>query len=259
MTKPLYLMANWKMYVGPKEAGALAKRSLGLAKKMPRGVNLVLFPSALSFSEVKKLIGKSKVAAGAQNVYWVGRGGETGEVSAQMYKEAGAKYALVGHSERRHLFHENNHDVRQKIEAALAVGLIPVLCVGETKNEKQNGDAEEVIEAHLRAAYTEINWPKKTPLIIAYEPVWAISHGAGKNQQGEYCDPKKAEQTHLLIKHFTTALVPGVAPVVLYGGSVRPNTVVDYVAMPNVDGVLVGAASTKPPEWEAIVKNALKV
>lgn len=255
MKRLWYLFANWKMYVGARESVSLAKKYKALAKKLSRSVTMAVFPSALTFQAIKKEVGMS-VRLGAQNIHWVGKGGATGEVSAEMYKTAGATYALVGHSERRHLFHETNREVRQKMEAALAAGLIPVLCVGETKTDKQSGITEEIIEAQIRAAYTDIDWPTKVPLIVAYEPVWAISHGTGKNEQGEYCAPDQAELTHELIIHFVKGLVPHAEPIVLYGGSVRPTTIAAYAIMPHVSGVLVGAASTQARDWQAIIKNA---
>ncbi|MEK7681187.1 MAG: triose-phosphate isomerase [Patescibacteria group bacterium] len=241
-----YLFANWKMYLDFDESNILANALAGEAKNFSPNIKMAIFPSALSFYNVSQVLHDVGICVGAQNVYWTEKGGYTGEISAQMYKSAGADYVLVGHSERRHLFHETNHDVRQKIEAALAVGLTPVVCVGETAEEKNNNQTEEVLETQLRAGFHNLSWPEKIKLIIAYEPVWAI----GTNNA---CEPIKAEKKHELIKKMTTKLVPGVDPIILYGGSVGAENVSDYLKNPNIDGVLVGGSSAKLDSWMGIV------
>ncbi|HLD60596.1 MAG TPA: triose-phosphate isomerase, partial [Patescibacteria group bacterium] len=180
------------------------------------------------------------------------------EISPTMYKEVGATYALIGHSERRHLFQETNHQVRQKLEAALDAGLTPVLCVGETMKERDEGQTEEVLEAQLRSAFTDVSWPKELPLIVAYEPVWAISKGRGKEDMGKHCEPEEAGRVGGLVKHFVKGLLPGVSETVfLFGGSVRPTTVAGYLREPKIQGVLVGAASTHLESWKEIVQHVI--
>lgn len=242
--KTVYLFANWKMYLDYDESVAMARRLAG--ETLPAGTVSAVFPSALSFSAVAEELRKSQVAIGAQNVYWVERGGYTGEVSAQMYKSAGATYALVGHSERRHLFHETNREARQKMEALIALGIAPVLCVGETATEKKDGQTEEVLEAQLRAAYTGIVWPAGMPLIIAYEPVWAVG-------SGEPCRPEEADRLSGLIIKAVGVLLKGATPAVLYGGSVRAENVAGYVSSPAISGVLVAGAATKFDTWKKIL------
>lgn len=256
--KPVYLFANWKMYLSYDESLALSRELKKMFKGLPRQAHLVLFPSALAMTGVKDELQGSLVPLGAQNTYWVDRGGYTGEVSAAMYKAVGVEYALVGHSERRTIFHETDHDARQKIEALLAVGMTPVVCVGETLKERNNGEAEEVIEAQIRRAFSNLTWPKGCELIVAYEPVWAISKGIGADEAGKHCDDVEAEKMHQLIIKLVKNLLPDQNPVVLFGGSVRPNTVAYYLKQPSIDGVLVGAASTKFSSWQDIVTAALK-
>ncbi len=233
-----YFFANWKMYLDFDEANILANAIVGQVKKLPDNIKMAIFPNALSLYASGQVLKDAGIAVGAQNVYWVDKGGYTGEISAAMYKAAGCEYALVGHSERRHQFHETNHEVRQKLEAILTAGLTPVLCVGETKDERRAGKTDEVVEAQLRAAFHELAWPAERQLIVAYEPVWAIG-------TGEACDPAEAQRLHRVIRKILHELSPGVEIVLLYGGSVRPDNVVDYLKQKDIHGVLVGGAATK--------------
>ncbi len=230
-------------------ANAIAGKTT--AKKSLRGktptssVKMAIFPSALALYPVGQVLRDAGIGVGAQNTYWLEKGAYTGEVSAPMYKSAGCEYALVGHSERRHLFGETNHEVRQKVEAILAADLIPVICVGETKKERQDNKTEEATEIQIRAAFHNIVWLKDRELIVAYEPVWAI--GTGQN-----CDPLEAERMHELIKKQVVALT-GVSPVVLYGGSVKAENIAEYLKNPNINGVLVGSASANLESWMNIL------
>lgn len=245
-----YLFANWKMYLDYDESNILANALATEVKKFPAEIKMAIFPSALSMYNVSGPLKDARIGVGAQNVYWVDKGGYTGEVSASMYKEAGCEYALVGHSERRHVFGETNHDVRSKMEAVLAAGMTPVLCVGEKLEERKQGKAEEAAEVQLRAALEDLEWPKGRGLLVAYEPVWAIG-------TGEACDPDEAERMHQVIKGMLAGLKPGVEPVILYGGSVRPNNVSEYLKCADISGVLVGGASAKLESWLEIVNNSV--
>ena len=248
--KKVYLFGNWKMYLTHSESVAYARELQSWSASLPERAELAIFPSALSLVAVRQEVASGRLQVGAQNIYWVDKGGYTGEVSAHMYKEAGAEYALIGHSERRHLCGETNHQVRQKVEAALAAGLIPVLCVGETQAERDAAQTTEVVETQLRSALEDMAWPAATPLIVAYEPVWAIG-------TGQACDPDQAAATHALLQTFVIGLLPGTDPVFLYGGSVREDNVADYVAREHIHGVLVGGASVKLNSWRAIAERAL--
>ncbi|MFA6485825.1 MAG: triose-phosphate isomerase [Candidatus Magasanikbacteria bacterium] len=256
MKDKIYLFANWKMYLDFDESNILANGLAGEAKKFGHEIKMAIFPSTLSLYTAGQVLRDVGVGVGPQNVFWVDKGGYTGEISASMYKTAGCDYALVGHSERRQQFHETNHEVRQKMDACLSVGLTPVLCVGETLKEREAGTTAEVVEIQLRSALDNISWPKNVALIIAYEPVWAISKGAGAGEEGRHCDDIEAEKMHRLIKKIVKNLLPNMEPAVLFGGSVRPNTTAYYLNQPSIDGVLVGAASTKLDSWLEIVKNA---
>ncbi len=246
-----YLFANWKMYLDFDESNILANAIVAEHKNFDKKISMAIFPSALSLYPVGQVLHDVGIGVGPQNVYWVDKGGYTGEISATMYRAAGCDYALVGHSERRHQFHETDHDVHEKMKAVLAVGLTPVLCVGETESERQHGKVEEVIEVQLRAALDSLNWPSDKELIVAYEPVWAIGTGVA-------CEADEANRMHELVIRLCKNLIPGSNPIVLYGGSVRPNNVTGYLQQSNIHGVLVGGASTKLDEWLDIVAEAQK-
>lgn len=244
-----YLFANWKMYLDYDESNILANALVNERKKIPEAVKMVIFPSALSLYPVAQVLNDVGIGVGAQNIFWADKGGYTGEVSAEMFKNAGCTYTLIGHSERRHQFHETNHEVRQKMEAALTVGLVPVLCIGETLKEREENKTEEVIEVQLRAAFENLSWPVDKELIVAYEPVWAVG-------TGNACEIIEAERMHALIKKMVLALLPEVELVLLYGGSVRSNNAADYLNGKNIDGVLVGGASAKLDSWLEIITSS---
>lgn len=250
--KTIYLFANWKMYLDYDESNILANALADKLKKIPVRIKMAVFPSALSFYPVTQTLNDIKIGTGSQNAYWVDKGGYTGEISLAMYKNSGAKYALIGHSERRHLFYENNHDVRQKMEEALNLGLTPVVCVGETEKERREGKTEEIIEVQLRAALENLSWPAGRELVVAYEPVWAIGTGLA-------CDSTVAEEVHKKISGWISSLISGIIPVLLYGGSVRGNNVADYLKQEHIHGVLVGGASAKFDSWLEIVQNAEQI
>ncbi len=243
--KKLYLFANWKMYLGVAESEKLA-RAFGKISN-PKGSEIVIFPSALAMSTAAPIFKKNKFLFGAQNIHWSDHGGFTGEVSVAMYKELGCTHALVGHSERRRLFHESDQDVRLKLEAILDEKIIPVLCVGETLEERKAGKVEEVLEKQLQSAYANLLLPKGIGLIVAYEPVWAIG-------TGESCDSEEAERIAGFISELVKKIT-GQTPVVLYGGSVSAENIRNYINQPNIQGVLVGGASAAKESWSELIEK----
>ena len=211
---------------------------------------ILIFPPAVSLSAAAEARrGRPEVALGIQNIHWEPRGAYTGEHSAGMALAAGARYTLVGHSERRHVFGETDDEVGRKVSAALGEGLTPVICVGETLEERQAGRVGEVIVRQLDAALQDL--PEGTPrFFLAYEPVWAIgtgetatpadaatAHGTLRSRLNEVCGPDGA------------AGVP-----ILYGGSVKPSNVAELLAASDVDGVLVGGASLDATSFAAIAE-----
>lgn len=233
---------NWKMNHGP-EAVAGFVEGLELPAEGPR---VMLFPPALSVAAMVARRPRG-VEVGVQNIHWEPGGAFTGEVSAEMAREAGATLALIGHSERRHLFGETDEEVARKVEAAHRAGLTPLVCVGETLEQRRAGRVEEVILAQLDAALEVVD--PDDPLIVAYEPVWAIG-------TGETATPDDAAAAHGALRARTRERGP-VDPdrlAILYGGSVKPGNAAELMAAPDVDGVLVGGASLDPVSFAAIVR-----
>ena len=246
-----YFFANWKMYLDFNEANILAHAIASEHKQFSANVKMAIFPNALSLYTAGQTLKDVGIAVGGQNVFWEDKGGYTGEISATMYQAAGCDYALVGHSERRHQFHETNHEVRQKMQAVLESGLTPVLCVGETLKEREDGKTEEVVEIQLRSALQDIVWPTDRELIIAYEPVWAIGTGAPDT-------PHDALSAAIYIRKVISEMhgsKVGTGIKVLYGGSVSTANVADFVNQEGIDGVLIGKASTDKKEFVEILKN----
>ena len=232
------------MYLNFNESIALAQEFNEVFSKISDDKIMAVFPSALALKEVEKVLSPN-IAVGPQNFYWVEKGGYTGEVSAQMYKECGCNYALIGHSERRHIFKETDEDVNNKLKVALECGLIPVLCVGENKTERDAELQDIIVKKQLELALQNQVFNDKD-FFVAYEPVWAI--GTGEN-----CSAVSAEHMAEKIKIWTKEFAPNLEVKVLYGGSVRAQNILEYLKEKNIDGVLVGGASTKLEDWKNIV------
>jgi len=241
-----YLFANWKMYLDVPESIKMAKDVAALSYDKEQ-LSLAVFPTALAFTDVAKELASTDIATGSQNVAWIPKGAYTGAVSAEMFQQAGATYALVGHSERRHVFGETNEDVKKKFDACLAAGITPILCIGETKEDLDAGKREYRLKKQLMSALDGVS--KDAQFFVAYEPVWAIG-------TGDACDHLQAAEIHDLIKHelntYTTQPIP-----VLYGGSVNHENVISYLPHRSIDGFLVGSASTKHDEMTSLLSAVL--
>ena len=249
-----HVFANWKMYLNLKDSCDLAKKVVEESNDFDFDkINLTIFPTYLSFTCVESICKEKKINCGVQNVSWTPQGAYTGSTSAFLSKEAGANYSIVGHSERRYIFGEKNDDVRKKIEACLDSDITPVLCIGETAKDKAEEKREYRLKKQLMKAFSDLDLNNKQ-VIIAYEPVWAISHG-GKS---EHCPPVYAEEAMNWIKNeikqYTDQNIP-----VLYGGSVNSDNVVSYVSLDSCDGVLVGSASTKGEEFISLIKEVQNI
>jgi triosephosphate isomerase (TIM) len=240
--KTPFIAGNWKMHNGPLEARDFFGRFLSAYSASPDRT-IVFFPPAISFAAAQGAVaGRPDVELGVQNIHWEEKGAFTGETSAKLARDAGAAYALVGHSERRALFGETNEDTARKTRAALAAGLTPILCVGETLEEREAGRAGEVVEGQLAAVLDGLEPDAAAKLVIAYEPVWAI--GTGRT-----ASPADAEELHARIRSVLVqrygAEIGGATPI-LYGGSVKPDNAQGLLAAREVDGLLVGGASLDP-------------
>lgn len=248
-----YLFANWKMYLHADEALELAKQAAGFEYDSEK-TKIAIFPPMISLSEIINELKGSNVSSGAQNVAWTPMGAYTGATSALLAQKAGCRYALVGHSERRYVFHETDQDVRKKIEACIDANITPVLCIGETKQEKETGEREERLKEQLEIALREMDITSSDDLIIAYEPVWAIA-GSGT---GEACTPQDVEEVHDFILNCAKALTGHDHPI-LYGGSVTSENVVSYLSLAHVNGVLVGSASTHVDSFKSLLEACNKI
>lgn len=230
-----YIYANWKMYLDFDESNIVVNQLIQKNFNTEK-VEVVLFPPSIAIADSIKATVGGPILIGAQDVAWADKGAYTGAISARMYKDLGCSHAIVGHSERRYIFGETNEDVRKKIEACLDIGLVPVLCIGETADDKENNKTEYRLKKQLLKALDGLDINKQE-IIIAYEPVWAIG-------SGEPCDPIQVDETCMWIqnqiKQYTCNIIP-----ILYGGSVNEKNVVTYLASKNIQGVLVGSVSTK--------------
>ena len=244
---PTLFAANWKMHHGPAAARALVRAVLG--KTAPReDRRLLFFPPAVSLvASVEALQGRADAAVGAQNIHWEPKGAFTGELSAPLARDAGAAWVLVGHSERRHKFGETDAETGLKVRAALAAGLSPMLCVGETLDQRERGQKEAVVRRQLEAGIGDLDTDMLERVAIAYEPVWAI--GTGVN-----ATPGDAAAMHRMVRDWLGRRSSGAFRFpILYGGSVTPDNVAALLAEPDLDGVLVGGASLTPESWLQIV------
>lgn len=238
--------ANWKMNVAPGEARTYLDRFLSL--DVPRADRTVaFFPPAVSLEAVaSRLRGHQHTLVGAQDVYWEPKGAYTGATSVALARGAGAAAALIGHSERRHLFGETDGETNRKVRASLDGGLLSMLCVGEKLAERERDETVAVVTRQLRAGLAGVN--PGADLVIAYEPVWAI--GTGRN-----ATPSDAAVVHAAIRLVLVDLGFPADTRVLYGGSVSLKNVGELLSEPEVDGVLVGGASLDPEAWARICAN----
>ncbi len=240
-----YLFDNWKSYLDYKETLALAT-TLALTPPQNDRLTVAIFPFTPAVSEVIKISEGTPLHLGAQDIEAVSKGAYTGAVSAQVFQELGCTYALVGHSERRQLFSETPEIVRDKFLAALDSGIIPVLCIGETKEIREIGTQVTYLKDQLKETLAGVVLDESKPFIVAYEPVWAIG-------TGEACDDQEAAAMQAIIKQELTLYTAAEVPV-LYGGSVSEKNVVSYVSHDTIDGVLVGKASTEAISMMGIIR-----
>jgi triosephosphate isomerase len=245
------IAGNWKMNLKLEESATLVK-AIAAGIQDIEGVEVLVAPPFTSLGVVRSAIGKAKIYLGAQNMHWEMSGAYTGEVSGRMLQEAGCTHVILGHSERRTLFHESSRIVDQKCKAAAMLGLIPIVCVGETLEEREAGRAFEVIETQLNDSLQNFRADERMPpsTILAYEPVWAI--GTGKT-----ASPEQAQDVHAFVRSWIARTFnPGTAEQVriLYGGSVKAENAAELMGMADIDGALVGGASLKAESFLGIIR-----
>jgi len=227
-------------------------RSLVVGVKDNEAVEILLFPPFTSLQLAGRLLSETGIALGGQNFHFETKGAFTGEISLAMLKDCGCSHVLVGHSERRALFREDDELLNRKLKAAISAGLLPILCVGETLEEHRQGRVEEKITAQLAADLAAVPATAVSSIVIAYEPIWAIG-------TGETASPEEAQETiHMIREWLAQAYNEQTAEEVriLYGGSVKPENTAALMAQPDIDGALVGEASLSPESFTQIIAQA---
>jgi len=251
--KPL-IVANWKMNPLTIEVAQRLTKTVKIGLRGIKDIEVILCPPFTSLSIVKKELKGSGIKLGAQNLFWKELGAYTGEISARMLKDVGCDYVIIGHSERRHLLGETNGMVNLKLKTASKAGLKPILCIGETIEERQEDKAQEVITYELISGLKDISGLALSLLSIAYEPIWAI--GSGRT-----ADPDEIMTAQLLIKKILTGLYSSITAQkirILYGGSVMGTNAYEFTKVVGMDGLLVGGASLNATEFVNIVKALTK-
>ena len=250
MRTPL-IAGNWKMYKTVAETVKYVKEFRAMVKDII-GVEIVIAPPFTALHAAAEAARNSNVAVAAQNLYWEREGAFTGEISATMIAEAGAEYVIIGHSERRTLFGETDASVNRKVAAAFAGGLTPIVCIGETLDQRERNDTFAVLDRQIKEGLDGITSAQVVQLVIAYEPVWAI--GTGRN-----ATPAQAAEAHGHIRkrlqHWFGADGAELCHVI-YGGSVKPENIGDLASQPDVDGALVGGASLDVKAFYDIVSRS---
>ena len=250
MRTPL-VAGNFKMFKTVAETVSYVNELRSLTKDV-RGVEIAIAPPFTAIAAAAEAVKGSSIGVCAQDVHWEREGAFTGEVSAGMLREAGARYAIVGHSERRTLFGETNGSVNKKLHAALTAGLVPIVCIGETLDERDRNETMAVLDRQIKEGLDGVTGQQLSGMVLAYEPVWAI--GTGRN-----ATPAQAGEAHHHIRQRLKqwfGLEASERCRVLYGGSVKPDNIAKLRAEPDVDGALVGGASLDPKSFFAIVQGA---
>ena len=243
------IAGNWKMYKTCPEASQAARSMVSLLPDAA-GVEIMIAPPFTALTGVFEIISQSNIYLGAQNLHWETEGAYTGEISGGMIYSAGCRYVIIGHSERRQFFGETDETVNKKISAALSAGLSPVICVGEDESERESEKTFSILDKQMEVGLKDLTSEQMDSAVIAYEPVWAI--GTGKT-----ATPQQAQEVHeYLRKSLAARFDEKVAEKtrILYGGSVKPDNIAELMALPDIDGALVGGASLDPETFSKIVK-----
>ncbi len=243
------IAGNWKLNKTNAEAVELVKELAAQVSDVS-GVDMVVCPTAIALSDVAQKLEGSVIGVGAQNMWCEDSGAFTGEIAAPMIQAIGAQYVILGHSERRQYFGEDNAVINKKVHKAISTGLTPIVCVGETLAEREGGIMETVVKDHILGSLEGVSAADMTKVVLAYEPVWAI--GTGKT-----ATPEEAQEVHAFIRSLLVeAYGQDVADQVRiqYGGSVKPGNAAELLGQVDIDGALVGGASLKAEDFVAIIK-----
>ena len=253
MRKP-FVAGNWKMNTDSSSCVELSEGiASGATETASAKATVAVFPPFIYLQSVIKALGTSSIGVGAQDVYFEPDGAFTGEISTSMLKDIGCTYCLCGHSERRHVIGETDELINKKLAAAIAGGLLPILCVGELLSEREASKTNDVVSRQLESGLAGLSEEKVSAITIAYEPVWAIGTGLTAT-------PQQAQEVHefirkLLANMYSDELAGGIR--IQYGGSVKPGNAAELMAQPDIDGLLVGGASLKADAFLAIIQGAV--
>ena len=245
------LIGNWKMHKTAEEAGTYVSEFLPLIQRVA-SIDVILAPAFTALHVVAASVKNTTIGLAGQNMHWDSQGAFTGEISPAMLCGSGCQAVIVGHSERRQMFHEDNHVVNRKVKAAIAHHLTAIMCVGETREERDAGQTSDILTRQLEAGLTGIDTMHDTQLILAYEPLWAIGSGTPAT-------PTQANEVHTALrKHLGRLFTPSIAESIriVYGGSITTENIQALLAMPHVDGGLVGGACLDPSNFARIVNSA---
>lgn len=246
MRKPI-IAGNWKMNKTPEEAKELVTALVPLVKDAK--CDVVICPPFVDLCAVKPIIAGTNIHLGVQNIHWAEKGAFTGEISADMLKAHGVEYAIVGHSERRQYFGETDATVNQRAKAAIAAGITPIICVGESLEQRESGVTNAVVSGQTKAALDGIEAKDVETLVIAYEPIWAI--GTGKTATKEDANATIAVIRGAIAEVYGKDVAEKVR--IQYGGSMNPENASELMSMPEIDGGLIGGASLKAEDFSKVV------
>lgn len=253
--RPIIIAGNWKMHKTYAEAKEFFYEISDWRRDFPDHIQVLIFPPSLYLIDAIEICKQANIGIGAQNIYYKDFGAFTGEISAKMIREAGATHAIVGHSERRYIFHETDNEVNLKLKSVIANELTAIICVGETGEEREAGETLQVLERQLKEGFRDIPSKNTDKIVVAYEPVWAI--GTGKT-----ATPEIAEDAHKFIRDWigknygaeSSLIVP-----ILYGGSVDVKNIKDLLLQPDIDGALIGGASLRIDDFKKMIEIAEKI
>ncbi len=246
-----FIAGNWKMHMTIEQSLELVK-GIHYGLKFPGEVDVVVAPPFTALERVANFLQDSYIGVSAQNMHWQDKGAYTGEIPAGFIKDVGCDYVIIGHSERRQYFDETDETVNLKTKNAFKHGLIPIVCVGETLEERESGNFAAVIENQIKNGLAGLSSSEANVIVVAYEPVWAI--GTGKT-----ASPQQAEDVHHLIRSLLERMFGGMVADsirILYGGSVKPSNSKELLSLPNIDGALIGGAALKADDFIAVIKSA---
>jgi len=249
MSRKKFIAGNWKMNTTAEEAAALAKDVVAAVGSVA-DVDVAVCPPYINMAAVAAAIKGSNVKLGAQDVHWEAKGAFTGKVSCDMLKAVGVTYVIIGHSEQRQYFGETDETVNKKTKATLAAGLLPIVCVGETLDQRNGGIMNAVIDIQTKGAFAGISAEDAAKCTIAYEPVWAIGTGVTAT-------PEQANEAHIFIRNILTQLYGKETADkmrIQYGGSMKPDNAKDLLARSDIDGGLIGGAALKAADFAGIVQ-----